>query len=87
MLRVYEATGQPTAAQLCLSATVEAAEEVNLMEDPGNKLVVADNSLQLEMRAFEIKTIKLRLGVTRGSVSPRPAPASRRAAATWSQLP
>ena len=46
VLRVYEATGQPTAAKLRLSATVEAAEEVNLMEDPGNKLAVADNGLE-----------------------------------------
>jgi alpha-mannosidase len=62
VLRVYEATGQPTAAKLRLSATVEAAEEANLMEDSGHKLAVADNGLQFDLRAFEIKTIKLRLG-------------------------
>ena len=38
-----------------------AAEEVNLMEDPGRKLPVADNTLQLDFHPFEIKTIKLRL--------------------------
>ena len=62
VLRVYEAAGQPTKAALRFSATVEAAEEVNLMEDPGNKLAVADNGLQFDLRAWEIKTIKLRLG-------------------------
>ena len=31
------------------------------MEDPGRKLAVADNTLQLDLRPFEIKTIKLRL--------------------------
>ena len=62
VLRIYEAAGQPTKAKLRFSATVEAAEEVNLMEDPGHKLAVADNGLQFDLRAFEIKTIKLRLG-------------------------
>jgi alpha-mannosidase len=61
VLRIYEATGQPTATKLRFAATVEAAEEVNLMEDPGVKLPVADSELKLDLRAFEIKTIKLRL--------------------------
>jgi alpha-mannosidase len=59
VLRVYEATGAPTRASLQLSAPVTAAEEVNLMEDPGSKLAVADNALEFDLRAFEIKTIKL----------------------------
>jgi alpha-mannosidase len=62
VLRVYEATGQPAAVTLRFSAPVAAAEEVNLMEDPGSKLSVADNGLQFDLRAFEIKTIKLWLG-------------------------
>ena len=61
VLRIYEAAGQKTVAKIRLSAEVVAAEEVNLMEDPGSKLSVADNSLQLELRPFEIKTIKLQL--------------------------
>ncbi len=61
VLRVYEATGQATTAKIRLSAQVAAAEEVNLMEDPGRKLPVADNTLQFDLRPFEIKTIKLRL--------------------------
>jgi hypothetical protein len=31
------------------------------MEDPGHKLAVADNMLKLDLRPFEIKTIKFRL--------------------------
>jgi len=62
VLRVYEAAGQPTAAaQIRLSAHVVEAEEVNLMEDPGHKLAVADNTVKLDLRPFEIKTIKFRL--------------------------
>jgi len=91
VLRVYEAAGQPTAAKLRLSATVEAAEEVNLLEDPGNNLAVVDNGLQFDLRAFEIKTIKLRLKHLarthpRGPVSSRLGFASRRDAPTWPGL-
>ena len=59
VLRIYEAAGQATVAKIRLSAQVVAAEEVNLMEDPGRKLPVTDNTLQLDFRPFEIKTIKL----------------------------
>jgi alpha-mannosidase len=61
VLRVYEAAGQATSAKIRLSPQIDSAEEVNLMEDPGCKLAVADNTLQIEFRPFEIKTIKLHL--------------------------
>jgi len=62
VLRIYEATGQATDASLRLSNPVAAAEEVNLMEDPGPNLAVpADHTLRVHLRPFEIKTIKLRL--------------------------
>jgi alpha-mannosidase len=66
VLRVYEAAGKPTAAKIRLSAQVLAAEEVNLMEDPGRTLAVADNTLQLDFRPFEIKTVKFRLQPIKG---------------------
>ena len=44
-----------------LCGPVLAAKEVNLLEDPGGKLAVADDALQLDFRPFEIKTVKLRL--------------------------
>jgi len=43
------------------SAQVMVAEEVNLMEDPGRKLEVANNTLQVDLGPFEIKTIRLEL--------------------------
>ena len=62
VLRVYEAAGEAAAgAKVRLSARVVAAEEVNLMEDPGRKLAVAEDTLTLDLHPFEIKTIKLRL--------------------------
>jgi len=61
VLRVYEAAGQPATAKIRFSPVVVSAEEVNLMEDPGIQLGLADNGVQLDLRAFEIKTIKLRL--------------------------
>jgi alpha-mannosidase len=61
VLRVYEAAGRASSVKIRLSAQVFAAEEVNLMEDPGRNLPVADRSLQFDLRPFEIKTIKLRL--------------------------
>ena len=67
VVRVYEAAGEPTAAKIRLSVPVAAAEEVNLMEDPGRKLAVADNSLQINLHPFEIKTLKLKLLSLKGN--------------------
>jgi len=38
---------------------VISSEEVNLIEDPGRKLALNDNSAQLDSSPFEIKTIAL----------------------------
>ncbi len=59
VLRVYEAAGKPTQTNVRLAAHVSSAQEVNLMEDPGTDLEVTDNSLQLDLRPFEIKTIRM----------------------------
>jgi alpha-mannosidase len=84
VLRVYEAEGRPTRAKIRLTAQLVTAEEVNLMEDPGGKLAVADNTLHLDFRPFEIKTIKLQLQSwlgrpTKGSttVSSAPTPSAQ----------
>ncbi len=61
VLRVYEASGKQTHATVRMSAHVLGAQEVNLMEDPGTDLAVTNDTLELDMRPFEIKTIKLRL--------------------------
>ena len=61
VLRIYEAAGQPTSATVQISAQVVAAEEVNLIEDPGTELAVVENTISFDLQPFEIKTIKLRM--------------------------
>ncbi len=61
VLRLYEAEGRSTNAKLRLTPQIVTAEEVNLMEDPGRKLAATGNTLRLDFRPFEIKTIKLQL--------------------------
>jgi len=60
--RVYEASGKPsTNATVRLHAKIRSAREVNLMEDPGAKLSVRDNSVHLDFHPFEIKTCEFTL--------------------------
>jgi alpha-mannosidase len=62
VLRLYEASGEPVkGATVKLSAHVLSAEEVNLMEDPGRRLDLAADAVQLDFHPFEIKTVKLSL--------------------------
>ena len=62
VLRIFEASGKSADTTIRLSAQVIEAEEVNLLEDTGQKLTVSDNNtLCLHLRPFEIKTIKLRI--------------------------
>ncbi len=62
VLRLYEAAGLPTnGVSVKINAQVISAEGTNLMEDPGAKLSVNRNTIQLDFRPFEIKTIKLSL--------------------------
>jgi alpha-mannosidase len=62
ILRLYEAAGQPApATRIEFSAPAASAEEVNLMEDPGQKVAVARDggAVQLDLRPFEIKTVRV----------------------------
>jgi alpha-mannosidase len=60
ILRIYEATGRPAqGVSIRLAAPVSAAEEVNLMEDPGRKLDAPGGAFQVDFRPFEIKTFRL----------------------------
>jgi alpha-mannosidase len=64
VLRIYEATGVPVEGiRVKLSVPVTAAEEVNLMEDPIRALPVTNNGIVLDLRGFEIKTVRFELGV------------------------
>lgn len=63
VVRLYEASGQPTkGVRLRMNAKVQSAEEVNLMEDAGKGLEIRDNAVGFDLGAFEIKTFKLKLG-------------------------
>lgn len=60
ILRFYEAAGTPAqGVEIKFSQPVASAEEVNLMEDPGQKLDLSNNTLRLDFRPFEIKTVKI----------------------------
>ncbi len=62
ILRIYEAAGTPSPqVKIGLRAKLLAAEEVNLMEDPGRKLAIANDAVTLDLGAFQIKTLKLQL--------------------------
>lgn len=61
VLRAYESAGKP-AQQVTVRwhAGIAGVEEVNLMEDPGRNVEVAGGVLTFDLRAFEIKSFRLR---------------------------
>jgi alpha-mannosidase len=62
ILRVYEASGKSSAGvKVRIQAPVTTAHECNLIEDTGRKLEVSNDTLQFDLRPFEIKTFKLQL--------------------------
>ena len=62
ILRVYEAAGKPTpGVKIKLSHHASAASEVNLIEQPIQKLDLQRDSLTFDLRAYEIKTFKFEL--------------------------
>lgn len=62
LLRVYEATGRSAAdVTIRVNAQVESAQSSNLMEEGGPPLDVKDGEIQLRLRPFEIRTVRLRL--------------------------
>jgi alpha-mannosidase len=62
-LRIYEASGRAAkGVTIKLGAKILSAREANLMEDAGDVIKAVGDSLQFDLRPFEIKTIRLRLG-------------------------
>ena len=62
VLRIYEATGKPARrVKVKFASQIKTAEEVNLMEDFLRRIRVTRGVLQLNLRPFEIKTLKLQL--------------------------
>jgi alpha-mannosidase len=62
VLRLYEAAGRPASGvKITVHAKVELARTANLLEDPEGELKVEGDSVTVDLRPFEIKTIRLRL--------------------------
>lgn len=62
MLRVYEASGRPTAgARIKVLSGLLSAEETNLVEDSIRKMDVQADALRFDLGPFEIKTFRLQL--------------------------
>jgi alpha-mannosidase len=61
VLRIYEASGRTAqATRIRFSRPIAMAEEVSLMEESVRKLKVRKETLSLNLRPFEIKTLRLR---------------------------
>jgi alpha-mannosidase len=62
VLRVYEAAGKATqGVKIKFEAKLLTASEANLIEDPGRQLQCQNDTLQFDVRAYEIKTFLLQL--------------------------
>jgi alpha-mannosidase len=61
IVRLYEAGGGARTTRLSTPCAVSAALETNMLERNGKPLAYREGGLSLEFRAFEIKTINLRL--------------------------
>ena len=62
-VRVYESAGKADHGRLLqLHASVAAACEANLLEDPIRRLLLQNDGLRFDMHPYEIKTFVFRLG-------------------------
>jgi alpha-mannosidase len=62
-LRVYEASGRAAkGVTVKFSAKILSAREANLLEDAGDEIRTEGDSVRFDLRPFEIKTIRLRVG-------------------------
>ena len=61
ILRLYEASGNATQGVKVRSrAKILSANEANLIEDTGTRLKVVEDTVQFDLKPFEIKTFKFR---------------------------
>ena len=60
IVRLYEAAGRATEATLRCGFPVSTVAEVNLLEQSPQPLAVADGTVALSLRPFEIKTLRLK---------------------------
>jgi alpha-mannosidase len=59
VVRLYESAGAGICSRLHFGFAVASAEETDLLEENPHPLQVEDNSVALEFRPFEIKTVKV----------------------------
>ncbi|WP_207592492.1 glycoside hydrolase family 38 C-terminal domain-containing protein [Halomontanus rarus] len=61
VVRLFEAWGRETDASLSFGFPVESAAEANLVEDRTGNLAVEDGTIDLDLEAFDIRTLVLEL--------------------------
>jgi alpha-mannosidase len=62
VIRFYESAGFPAkGVTIRVNAQVLSAHESNLMEDAGKAIAITNNTLKLDLKPFEIRTIKLKI--------------------------
>ena len=59
IVRLYEAGGTTTKTTLRLATQPKAVWETNLLEEPQRKLQLRRKSVRLELRAFEVKSVRI----------------------------
>ncbi len=59
IMRLYECEGSKTKTEIAFSDSVSKAKLTNILEDEKESLSCANNSVSLEFKPFEIKTIKV----------------------------
>ena len=60
IVRLYESKHAQTAATLTLGFPAAQAFVCDMLENPQQELAVNDHAMALEMRAFEIKTVRIK---------------------------
>jgi alpha-mannosidase len=61
VIRLYEAKRTATRCALTTSLPVKAAREADMLENPGAQIAVVGGKITLDLRAFEVKTVRLEI--------------------------
>lgn len=61
LLRLYESAGCPQKVRISFAVPLEGLEETGILEKDRRKLVIRDNSSILDFKAFEIKSLLLKV--------------------------
>ena len=61
VVRMYEIEGKKAEVKLTFGRMVQSATETNLMEQPGNPVSAARNTVSTSISPYEIKTVLVNL--------------------------